>query len=35
MKSIAIRLVVAALLASSLSACIIIDRSGDDFAQHR
>ncbi|ESQ76283.1 hypothetical protein ABAC402_05260 [Asticcacaulis sp. AC402] len=36
MKTIAIRLFAAALLAASLSGCIIIDdRGSDDFVQRR
>lgn len=36
MKAIAIRLFAAALLATSLTGCIIIDDSGsDDFTQSR
>lgn len=33
MKSIVIKLIGVALIASALSGCIIIDRSGEDFAQ--
>ncbi len=33
MKSIAIKLAVAALLCASLSACIIVDRSGSNLTE--
>ena len=35
MKTIAIRLIAAALVAASLSGCIIIDRSDSNFQQTR
>ena len=35
MKSLVLKLVGAALIASMLSGCIIIDRSGDKFANEQ